>query len=677
MARRSRESIEKEIKQLSSHADYLKRQEAGFQLLLDQTSRMHQEVTTEWMEVQNLLLELEAQKEPINWLPVELLALVFLAFVRLDFEHTSYVPPVIISHVSAKWRSIALSTPELWSHLVLRGFKPEITTAFLSRSCHAGLSIDYQGLCEPWPSEESRHVVDFLANTSRHFGRLEELSFRTNVALPIVYLLPSIDNFATALPRLKSLTLSIGQLEPRFLEARCLLTREEDILQTKNASKDDSQPSKLLFLSLEQIPLFNFPLAFIVNLRKLELSYSPRTRSTAWSQYFLKLTSLCRFLSCTPGLEELILKNTVPYYDAIPSLPKGMTLPEITSPPNLTRMQPTFLRKLKSLEWTYPYASDVARFLCMLEVPQLERIDIWLEDAPLRPIEMTFTRGYDPLTSACFSIHNTLSFPSLRDMSLQCSRDESTICFLRKFSFATIEKLAFTNVDILSRKSGIGFDLPIFPRLESVFRDPRLHHLTHFTLSHFEISEEPGKSESLIGYMPNLLSLSFDSCVGVRRILESLRTTLPKVGPSSSEPHPKLRVKYCPKLEAISLWKCHDLNFTPLHTLVSVRNQRDGSIHTSSAALPFSGTALEETAIDDPPNVPYRGAAADKQSVPERHIKPLRRTKTLTNTLSESEPVDLRYLRVTECSLIDKQALFSLQVLGVVDIIWDDAEMSG
>ena len=713
MTRQTRQSIDKDIEQLDLKIQTLRRREADFQRILDNIEELKAEVTAERIGLEAKRNHLEAQKEPINWLPMELLIQIFLGLLDFDSEDPRYRPPFIVSHVCTKWRAIALSTPRLWSRITLRGFKqPVIAQTYITRSAKVPLDIDYASLLDSRPTGECCQVVDFLAKAKPQFYRTEEFLFSSKSTLPIVYLLPVINDFANTFPRLQHLTLSVSTANPSFVESPSLLGREDVIMRSRTTSTDiKTTRSRLLRLTLEQVPLFNFPTAFISNLRVLHLSYSPRRLNSTQHEYHFKMSTLCRFLTLTSLLEELILNNTVPYFDvALPPTDGGG--PDSSDTNHLMRMHAVKLEHLKSIDWTYPYTGDVPRFLAMLDTPGLEKLDLWVEDPPTKRTDLLHVRGYLSTSSAHKYIRGIATFSCLRDLSLQCAGEDTTACVLRKFSLPALEKVAFTNVDTAAREAAGGSEssLPVFPRLESIFRDPRLHNLTHLTLSHFKISLEPGRAESVLGYMPVLTSLSLDSCIGVGRLVEGLQERLGMVeatpdhavGRAAVEGRTRRGVKLCPRLEALSFWGCQDVEFDGLRAIVLARNgsNTDNCEHEVSpkdAAAPNGGK---------PPTVTRDGEGASPEAVRRdgdgpkietdarlgRKIKPLRKSRhhvsggqrpssppltpttnivsTLIAMREAFEPANIIYLRVANCKLVNQEQAASLRDLGVVDVIW-------
>jgi len=694
MGRRSKASIERVLQELDTDITILFTREADLKRAIDDLSKLKADIMNERVEKEAKRKDLEAEREPINWLPPELLSQIFTATIDLDFEGGNCHPPIILSHVCSKWRDLVLSNSCLWSRIALRGFKnPEIIDVFLSRSKDAWLEVAYASLSDSMATEECSQARDFLHRIRRHLHRCKSLSFQCKTAAAVAVLQPLVRRFNVTLPKLQRLNLSISTPNPSFLEVPSLLLQHDD---TTGESISPSTPSCLRHLVLHQVPP-RLPTEFIGDLRKVELSYSSGKHASQY-RYYLKLSSLCRFLALTPRLEELTLTNTVPYVDALPAPIQTVPI-NPSSSGTLVYLPPTRLEHLRTIEWTYPSSLDVPRLLCLLDTPVLDKLDLWVEKPPLK-------RSHPNYRSPALQeyIHVTPCFPMLRDLSLQCNGDEAMVSVLRRFSLPAVERVAITNVDTAARKQSEGKEpqLIVFPRLESIFHDPRLPHLTHLTLSHFKISPEAGRGESVLGYMPLLTSLSLDSCLGVGRLLEGLQekliigTTSNAANPKRNERPSKRGVKLCPRLEALSIWGCRDVDFGCLREVVLARNgatkdsltQADGS-DTGPNSTP-QGTNTSDVMRHDIRQGRSREGCQDGN--PERKIKPLKYHPILRATAMPSsssqldpkakivstlvamrevlEPANIIYIRVAQCKLVTKEQAFSLRDLGVIDVIW-------
>ena len=684
-------SLDQELDVLRNQLQALSRREGAFQKLLDNLQKSKETIFNERIAVEGKISELEAEKKPINWLPPELLEQVFLALTDFDLPNFKYRPQVVVSHVCMKWRIISLASYRLWSRINIQGFaKPDAALTFLKRSGTIPLEIDYCSSEDALPTQECCQMFGMIAQAEQHFQRVNQLSLRSKAALPLVYILPSINNHVLAFPRLHYLCLSIMDPSPSFIEAPDLM-ESIDATSAESDSLNEPIPSAscLSRLKLEQVPLFKFPITFIANLRSLELSYSPRKVNGTRHDYYLKMSSLCRFLAHTPLLEELVLNDTVPYFDVI--LATDSTLD------NLVYRHPVKLDHLKTLEWSYPFAADIYRFLSLIDTPSLEKLDLWVEDLPTKRSDTLFVRGYILASSPHKYSRGIVNYLSMRDISLQCVGEDTASSVLRKFNFPALEKVAFTNVDSTVRQNPeIAAALPVFPRLESIFRDPRLPSLTHLTLSHFKISPERGRVEAMLGYMPVLTSLSLDACLGLGRLMEGLQekvvgTIKPPASPG--EGGGKRRgVKVCPRLEALSFWGCQDIYFGALRAVVLSRNGSNNDLSGDEACVQ-AGVDIPEGEIREDQAGKIASDHKTEEAQMGRKIKPLRKLRRLvhepglasglgtthpsTNIVStlsavqqSFQPANIMYLRLANCKLIDEKEALSFKDFGVRDVIW-------
>jgi hypothetical protein len=94
--------------------------------------------------------------------------------------------------------------------------------------------------------------------------------------------------------------------------------------------------------------------------------------------------------------------------------------------------------------------------------------------------------------------------------------------------------------------------LPQLPRLESIFRDPRMQHLTHLLLSGFLLS--PEQAPIMPRYMPCLQRLDCNYIPGVTSLLEVLAAA----ARSGSGP---VGVRVCQGLRHIQLWYCNGVEY--------------------------------------------------------------------------------------------------------------------
>ncbi|KAH9475775.1 hypothetical protein JR316_0011334 [Psilocybe cubensis] len=691
--RRTRASIDAELELLEAQLQTLILRESDIQKVIDHAQRMKDALTLERLSTEKQKAELEAQKEPINWLPVELLIHIFSAYAVLGYSTDNPHPSVTVSHVCRKWRDIVLDAPDLWRRIVLRGFQRRAPfRVYLERSMDSPLDIDYTTMPRISTSEERYQVMKLAEICNPHFRRVESLSIQVKNAIAFLPFILIIKDHVKMLPRLRHLNVAISAQDPSFHDISSLL--DADRIALTNDTVFIPSSSNLRRLKIEKIPLFNFPASLIANLVSLEIVYSPRSTT---NHYFVKMSSLCRFLTLTPRLEELVLANTVPYFDVYPS----SEAPDVSARENKEEMQPVNLLHLKSIDWTFPFCGDIHRLLSLINAPGLERLDLWVNDPPRR-LDIDYVRGYT-YTSSSYSLRNTVTYPSLRDLSVQYAGEEASSLSLRNFSFPALEKLAFTNIDTAARRPG-GYmpSLPVFPRLESIFRDPRLPNLTHLTLSHFEIWTEVGRVEAMLGYMPLLTSLSLDACPGTCKLLNALQEqVVPATNRVQSARRGAVRgVKLCPRLEALSFWGCQDVDFATLLAVVYSRNRSasgfaEETTHKDESATPNGATqAIVTRGLRDENN----GGASHRTEPAQmgRKIKPLRKlrrdppelpgapsaenvaaaTRSMATVMIHAarRPAQIIYLRMTDCKLISEEEAIQFKSLGVVDVIWSGSD---
>lgn len=693
MARRSNASIDIETASVKAQLELLERREEQFEKLLHDMQRLKESLSAEKMTLTAKALALEAERHPIHWLPSELLAQIFFVFVdsmkRDDvgvpedataFHH----PSVTISHVCQRWRNIAILLPSLWSCLAYYGplFQEDLRPTFLNRSGNAPLDIIYRARPNVSSAGEKQKVWRLFDDLAPHIERLHSIVLQCADGRAIEGVILLLNNTSSKFPQLRSLQLSIISSVVSLTTARSLLdnNRTDTEPQLSSTSAIPSW-SNLRHLKLHEVPLFSLPTHFFANLTSLVLSFRPiknGSRSTI-NRYRLRMSSLCLCLEFAPNLEDLTLANTVPYFDTVLM---GDTITNVSSDVKARRRAP--LRRLKRFDWTYPYALDVQQFLPFFDTPALEKIDLWVEVdrgdfMPRRP----------PALSAPpeFQIPGGQDFPLLRDLSLQCANEETTSTVLRKFTFPVLENFELINADASARTGDQ--PLPSVPRLESIFRDPRLPHLTHLTLSHFEIPQELNRTEALLGYMPVLTSLSLDTCTGVSMLVNGLTAKAVRtVVHTHGDAKIRRSVKFCPRLEALSLWSCEDVNIDDLWALVIARNRyTDQEIDRDSSDVPPNASSADQPKeeVDKSPQPTVLGRAIkplrksrfqrqtaergfDCSTVSGAHSPSMKVLSTVA-TGEASHPAIIGFIRIEDCPSITRGEALALKTLGVLDVV--------
>ncbi|KAJ6480276.1 hypothetical protein C8R45DRAFT_350758 [Mycena sanguinolenta] len=647
MTRRRKDSIHKEAGIVDAQLQILRAREADFERILAEMQRLKESVSVERQQLEAKRKELHSELQPVNWLPVELLAHIFVILAEAgadshDPTEVYHRAPVLISHVSSLWRGISLSTPQMWSRISVQSvaWNARPIHAFLARSGMTPLDVVFISPETINVQEEHRRVDQLLIHLSHDIRRIRSIAFRSR-GVAMQKLVGVLTSPLNTFPALRTLELSLTSLGPTSSSFPSLLPAQ---FQGSGTSLN------LTYLRLVKLPLFNIPKHFLHNLTALDLGFAPK-KSTAEgpSSYMLRMSQLVRFLNCTPKLQELVLANTVAYMDVCL---KAETAVQISN--NLLKVNPVELPHLLTFDWTYPFGPDIHHFLSFFNSPALEKMVIGVEELPSLPTDILLLRGYPAAAaSQLFANHLVIDLVSLRDLTLECQHEDTVGSVLRKFAFPVLETFELTHVDGIKRH-GNKDTLPTLPRLESMFRDPRLPFLTHLTICRFHISAELGRTEAMLGYMPALVSLTLDGCGGVWTLLDDLKQRSPVSFGSAG-------IRLCPHLEALALLHCDDIDITSVVGIVMARNGNSGS-QSGDLAVAASGT----------------GGKGAVRAI--RPMKKLRRQGQGTgeglqapsmNILSSlSQPASIGSVRIRGCARITREEALSLKALGVADVLW-------
>ncbi|KAG0697202.1 hypothetical protein DFH29DRAFT_1003925 [Suillus ampliporus] len=579
MPRKSSAAIDHEIEVLQAQIAVLQRREDDFIRILEDMARLRDSVKAEQVALASQVTELESQRHPINWLPSELLIQIFVSLTEDNDSDTESAglaaynsSPVIISHVCRKWRKLAFATSILWSRVSYRGRKWSASPvcAFMNRS---GASLlDFTFSPPPYhvddieAAEDERLVSESLLLTlSPHFSRVRSITFECTFPASMRTMVEALIDNLHELTSLRSLDLSFASLAPCFAGTPLL------ILDELGGQSLPDTSSVLTYLRLQQLPPRVIPPSLLRSVRTLELSFPPR-RSHRVSQYILRMSHVHRFLSFIPELQDLVLMETIPLRDLVlEGSSEGQTAEN-----RFAVVSPLELPKLRSLAWKFAYPRDVYTFMSFFGLPALERWEILIANSPTKRSDVNLLRGnhWDEPDSYIQAepLGGVLSMNALKELCISYQDGDSLNSSLRQFLFPALEQLEFA----YAGKCPLNCDHkhPL-PRLDYVFRDPRLPHLTHFTLSHLDVSAGHGKV--MLGYMPGLVSLTLISCTGIDGVLEALAEAYGLTMDAGRKEARGCGVRVCPKLERITLWGCCDFKFKSLFAAVFARAQPAGS----------------------------------------------------------------------------------------------------
>lgn len=607
--------IDREIELLTAQLSVLQRREDGFTRILEDMIRLKSSIRAEREALGSRITELESQKQPINWLPTELLIEIFL--IRTEDESADLAiglpynsAPVLISHVCHKWRELALATSRLWSFISYGTpqWIPRPLSVFLQRAGSSPISFNFISTPSTSASDdlnlEETTSIGLIQTLCCQRRRFRSLTFECCSAKSMEHILTGITGVYGHLHELESLDLALSTLDPSF-EGTQLLT--SDLLSADQSPT--ASPIMLRHLRLQQMPLSILPAFLVRTIRTLELSYSPKkSHSTRLHRFTFKMSHLVNLLRHTPQLHELSLIGVTPVWDVITRLSTNGQLSQgTTEPHSLAVVSPFELPELKRLEWKYAYHRDVFPFMSLIILPGLERWDLFIAQPLIKRLDVTQFRGnhihdQDSFTQA-EPLSNVLVLNSLKELNVNCQNEDTLGSSLRQFLLPSLVKLDITFVGRHIRK---GSGLPSLPRLESIFRDPRLPHLTHLSISNFDIS--PGYGRSMLGYMPNLLSLTLGACTGVNVVLDALAEPYGCVPVIGSVRTKLCGVRVCPWLEDLILWSCSDFNFRTLWS----------TVHTRSLAPDDDGDEQQKEALE---------AEVFASAVLGRKIRPLKKMR--------------------------------------------------
>ncbi|KAH0826336.1 hypothetical protein J3R83DRAFT_5290 [Lanmaoa asiatica] len=620
------EMIDKEIELLTAQLSVLQHREDRLARILEDMVALQSSVRAEREALDSKITELESQKQPVHWLPTELLIEIFL--IRTEDENADLAiglpynsAPVLISHVCHKWRELALATSRLWSFISYRTpqWTPQPLSVFLQRAGSSPISFNFISTPGTSTSDnlnmstlEAVTSVNIIHTLCSQHRRFRSLTFECGFAKSMEHILTGITRVYGHLHELESLDLALSTLDPSF-EGTQLLT--SDLLSTDQSPPDS--PIMLRHLRLQQMPLSILPAFLFRTIRTLELSYSPKkSHSTRLHHFTLKMSHLVNLLRHTPQLHELSLIGVTPVWDVITRLStNGQLFHGTTESHNLAVVSSFELPELKHLEWKYAYHRDVFPFMSLITLPGLERWDLLIAQSPTKRYDVTQFRGNHIHDQDSFiqaePLSNVLVLHALKELNVNCQNEDTLGSSLRQFLLPSLTKLDITFVGQHIRKES-GF--PSLPRLESIFRDPRLLHLTHLSISNFDIS--PGHGRSMLGYMPNLLSLTLGACTGVNVVLGALAEAY-GCAPMTGGARTRLcGVRVCPRLEDLILWSCSDFDFRTLWS----------TVHTRSLAPDDDGDEQKKEALE---------AELFASAVLGRKIRPLKKMRNSRTKLPQ------------------------------------------
>jgi len=482
--------------------------------------------------IKSRFAELEAQKHPVNRIPNELLIYIFILFVQdLDQDETEgehklcHWRPIVLSHVSHRWRTLALSTSCLWSRILLsEGTPVSAVDHFITHAGTSAIDIVGNGVDD---GHLTRHAA--LINPE-YLPRWRSIMITTPAPSSMVTLLRYLYE-STTFPRLSTLKLS-SDPPPRGTFSHGL-----------TPDPDDRFPA-LKYVQLVEVPISSVPIGIFRNIHTLELS-NPKQNLNPLT----RLPSLLNVLSATKCMEHLILSDFTPFIEhEIDPVGGGNGSPTIVLP------------LLRELVWYYPEVRMLRHFFSHVYTPHLRNVDFSVKCNRITPQSTT------PFA---------FRFPFVEELTIECDTQETLHSATREMEFPRVKDLTIqTSIDNWSPTSA----LPVF-RWSAIFRDLRVPYLTHLTI--FRLSITSDHINGVFQYMPSLRSLTCDMCDGVATMIcaFSAGDCACAVGKSFHENHGLF------ELQSLTLRDCDGLRIECLQKWISVRNGDGESWHATVKSI--------------------------------------------------------------------------------------------
>lgn len=494
----------------------------------------------------------EATTSVLEPVPAELLLHIF-AFCVFAYSPSAVVdtrcqhPAVILSHVCRRWRGLALSTSSLWPTIIF-GRKLRGVSTFLQRSGAQPLSIIH-----PYASSVTSSKLAILKqHLSQTSGRWKSIKWSSSELILKEIIAEVNAHGGTHFSHLSNLELS-------------MVHRDRFSLTSRNAMWFPIIPN-VHFPALSDIRLSyvlpsELPPSTNPTLRTFYLHYPMKTHAQ-WP-VLAKISDVCAFLFRAPNLEELVFDDTVPLMDVRLSLDYlyGDSLPIdpgvrwIRSP-----MSPIILQKLTRFEWSFPPPKDAWRFFYFVQMPSLRRLDLVLNTPQIRWTQFyqgTFTQMDTAQLISENIVNPIIRFEKLDELRIETLDTDSLYQAFRKMDFPALKQLSLSFIHSEIKT-------PKLPRLESIFREPRMPTLKSLTINSFQIDQD--EFRTALRYMPNLEHLTFDSCTKL-----DILSLLGNGGGSQHATSITLQKWVCPRLGHLTLINCKKTKFSALAEVVKSR----------------------------------------------------------------------------------------------------------
>ncbi|KAI0271251.1 hypothetical protein BC834DRAFT_858462 [Gloeopeniophorella convolvens] len=609
------EHIIRNLAILSTKIDVLERRESELQALLDSLAH-------ERRGLENERDYLETQRIPFHWIPTELLSHIFIFAIHDNSDSPPFQSRMFVGNFSEPWPPSSHV-----QHYLEHARGTPIDKKFISRPPDNSVSEMRRRRLRRRDSDPQPYILD-------DFPPLRSLSVR-GMYDHIATVLMCIRRRVTCFASLKSLELVADHAHPAGIH---------DVLRTDVAGTFINPWKMQYYQNLRSLTLRDVPLSCVVlgqlpKLREITLGLSAPTLSGS----FLDLPYLARLLACAPCVEKLSLLGAGPIFtlslDSSPNVQCCWEDDAAWRAEGLEGIPQVPLEQLREFEWTVVHPDALHRLLEHFPMPQLEVLDVAFVDVNKSNAPVVGPNPIPFRTERPLETRSAIRLPNLKVLRVECTSGDALRTPFLWISLPSLETLSVSNTNLNVRwenprwKDDDSIKLPVLPRPESMFHDPRMPHLTHLLLSAVALPSE--YVSTMLGFMPALERINCDAVLGVNLLVDAL--SAPRLG----------GVRACPRLRRIQLWRCEGVEHAPLVRVLRVRN---GS--ASDSPPRSSKPATSPRPIKRLP----KGLCAPRAKV----------SPWLPNDAQEDwRPAKIEQISVEECIPITETEALSLQSWGV------------
>ena len=287
---------------------------------------------------------------PIDEIPDELLALIFVHFDhRLSLPDNEPIPH-ILSSVNRRWRRVAIDISSLWSHIILSFGEFRTSPTYVerpklwierSRTSPLDISIDFSDMGFA-PDDIKNHFLDLVLRDVDRWMYVDVIGGWAE----------DVSKFFIALNRTEAPLLR----EAVFVSRTMMSVRMEDMGDEFDPRHQALLRGSPLLRSVRLIGISHFSTISLRNLTSLDL------RNQSDLNFGLKYENLCNLIAASPDLKHLILHSL-----------------DFSIGDDTDLVTPIVAKSLKSLSINFrPIRSTYSlfNFLSLLSAPALEEMEL-------------------------------------------------------------------------------------------------------------------------------------------------------------------------------------------------------------------------------------------------------------------------------------------------------------